>query len=67
MPSRWAFYATAGFIAHQLPVGITGLVIAAVFAATMSTVDSGIHNMSTAIVTDFYGRLKPQRTDDIHP
>ena len=51
------------FVAHQLPAGITGLVIAAVFAATMSTVDSGIHSMSTTIVTDFYRRTRPQSTD----
>lgn len=51
------------FVAYQLPAGITGLVIAAVFAATMSTVDSGIHSMSTVLVTDFYKRLKPQSQD----
>ena len=51
------------FMAYQLPSGITGLVIAALFAATMSTVDSGIHSMSTALVTDFYGRWKPSSKD----
>ena len=51
------------FMAYQLPPGITGLVIAALFAATMSTVDSGIHSMSTALVNDFYGRWKPTSTD----
>ena len=51
------------FMAHQMPPGITGLVIAAVFAATMSTVDSGIHSMSTALVSDFYERWKPNSAD----
>ena len=51
------------FMAYQLPPGLAGLVIAAIFAATMSTVDSGIHSMSTAIVNDFHGRLRPAASD----
>ena len=40
------------YIVHALPVGVSGLLIAAVFAAAMSTLDSGIHSMSTMIVVD---------------
>ncbi len=46
------------FIAQQLPNGIVGLVIAGLFAAAMSTVDSSLNSISTAITTDFYRRFK---------
>ena len=40
------------YIVHALPVGASGLLIAGVFAASMSTLDSGIHSISTVIVVD---------------
>jgi len=52
------------FIAQQLPVGIAGIVIAGLFAATMSTVDSGMHSIATAVVTDFYRRFRPNASDE---
>ena len=51
------------FIAQQLPPGVMGIVIAALFAASMSTIDSSLNSISTAITTDFYRRFRPQ-TDD---
>ena len=51
------------FIAQQLPDGIVGLVIAGLFAASMSTVDSGLNSTSTVIVTDFYYRIKHTDND----
>lgn len=51
------------FIAQQLPVGIAGLLIAAVFAASMSTLDSSMNSVSAALVTDFYGRFRPLSSD----
>ncbi len=51
------------FISQQLPSGITGIVIAALFAASMSTLDSSLNSVSTVIVTDFYGRFRPDSTD----
>lgn len=44
------------FIVHQLPAGLAGLVIAAVFAATMSSLDSSMNSVSASCVTDFYRR-----------
>jgi Na+/proline symporter len=41
------------YIIHALPAGYSGLIIAAIFAAAMSTVDSGIHSMSTLMLVDF--------------
>ncbi len=46
------------YIIHALPAGFSGLVIAAIFAAAMSTVDSGIHSMSTLILVDFIQPLR---------
>ena len=46
------------YIIHALPAGLSGLLIAAVFAAAMSTVDSGIHSNATLILTDFVHPLK---------
>jgi len=51
------------FIAQQLPAGVVGLVIAGLFAASMSTLDSSLNSISTAIVTDFYRRFKPAADD----
>ncbi|MCB1194800.1 sodium/solute symporter [bacterium] len=48
------------YIIHNLPDGISGLLIAAIFAAAMSSMDSGIHSMSTVIVHDFIHTLNPQ-------
>ena len=43
------------FIAHVLPTGLSGLLIAAIFAAAMSSMDSGINSMATVVVNDFMG------------
>lgn len=51
------------FIAQQLPAGIAGLLIAAVFAASMSTLDSSLNSVSAALVTDFYVRFRPSAPD----
>lgn len=47
------------FIVNELPAGIAGLLIAAIFAATMSTLSSNINSASTAITCDFIIRLCP--------
>jgi solute:Na+ symporter, SSS family len=44
------------FIAHQLPTGLTGLLIAAVFAAAMSSVDSSLNSSATLVLCDIYKR-----------
>ena len=51
------------YIIHALPAGISGLIIAAIFAAAMSTVDSGIHSMSTLILVDFVQPLRRTALD----
>ncbi len=46
------------YIINELPNGVSGLLIAAIFAAAMSSIDSGIHSMSTVIVNDFVQSLR---------
>lgn len=42
------------FIISGLPQGISGLLIAAIFAASMSSLDSSMNSVSTVLTTDFY-------------
>ena len=51
------------FIVQQLPVGVAGLLIAGIFAAAMSSVDSSMNSVAMAIVTDFYRRFTPGSTE----
>ena len=48
------------FMMSQLPAGLAGLLIAAVFAATMSTIASNINSISTAFTVDLWGKMKKQ-------
>jgi SSS family solute:Na+ symporter len=41
------------YIIHHLPQGISGLLITAVFAAAMSSMDSGINSIATVLINDF--------------
>ncbi|HUG92312.1 MAG TPA: sodium:solute symporter [Planctomycetaceae bacterium] len=43
----------ASFVVNQLPVGLVGLALAAVFAAAMSTLSSSLNSSASAVVNDF--------------
>ncbi|MCA9116309.1 MAG: sodium/solute symporter [Planctomycetaceae bacterium] len=47
------------FISIYLPAGLRGMVVAALFAAAMSTIDSGANSVSTIVTVDFFRRLRP--------
>jgi SSS family solute:Na+ symporter len=52
------------FIVHELPQGVTGLIIAAIFAAAMSSIDSSLNSSATVVREDIYGRyINPNPTD----
>ena len=51
------------FMMSQLPQGLAGLLIAAIFAATMSTISANINSVSTAFSIDFWKRFRPQDDD----
>ena len=51
------------FIARELPTGLSGLVLAAVAAATMSTLSANLNSAASAFTTDFYRRLWKGRNE----
>ena len=55
------------FITHQLPIGISGLVVAALFAAAMSSIDSGVNSITAVFMVDFLDRYhRPPESDEQH-
>ncbi len=51
------------FIARELPIGISGLVVAGIFAAAQSTVSTSMNSISTVVVTDFVKRFSLLKTE----
>ena len=45
------------FIATEMPLGLRGMMIAAILAAAMSSIDSGLNSSVTALITDFFKRF----------
>ncbi|HEX3143356.1 MAG TPA: sodium:solute symporter [Pyrinomonadaceae bacterium] len=53
------------FIVQRLPHGISGLVIAAIFAAAMSNLSGSLNSLSSSTVLDFYKPLlRPNASDE---
>ncbi|MBN1482372.1 sodium:solute symporter [candidate division KSB1 bacterium] len=52
------------YIATQLPIGLKGLIIAAILAAAMSTVDSALNCSATVLLLDFYQRYFNPRVSE---
>ncbi len=51
------------FIMTELPIGVTGLIISALIAAAISSLDSDLNCLSAVLTEDFYGKLKKNATD----
>lgn len=51
------------FIGQNLPAGISGIIIAGIFAASMSSVDSSIHSSTTVLMRDFLDRRVESKTE----
>lgn len=47
----------ASFIAYQLPVGVTGILLAAIYAASQSTLSTGLNSVATSWTLDIQARL----------
>jgi len=70
----WAFYQGrsfersdeifARFIVEELPVGLTGLLIAGVFAAAMSSLSSSINSLASVTAYDFWAPATGRQTDE---
>ncbi len=54
------------FVVAELPVGMAGLVISGLFAASMSSLDSSMNSISTAYVTDFHKSIWPNLKDQTY-
>lgn len=54
------------FILDNLPPVVLGLVIAAIFAAAMSSIDSTLNALSAATIVDFYRRWLHPRCSEAH-
>lgn len=52
------------FIVNELPVGITGLLIASIFAAGMSTVSTSYNSSATVFLTDYYQKYFKRTASD---
>src|SRR5687767_1580454 len=59
-------YVFPTFITTYMPIGVVGLLIAAIFAAAMSTIAAELAALSTATVIDFYRRFVRPVADDRH-
>ena len=59
-------YVFPTFITTHMPIGLVGLLIAAIFAAAMSTISAELASLSTATVIDFYRRFARPDADDRH-
>ncbi|MBM3860792.1 MAG: sodium/solute symporter [Verrucomicrobia bacterium] len=52
------------FIGKHLPAGVTGLVVAAIFAAAMSTLSTSLNSSATLMMSDWYRRfIRPDATE----
>jgi Na+/proline symporter len=59
-------YVFPTFILSHLPVGLVGLILAAIFAAAMSSIAAELNALSTATVMDFYRRYVRTEAPDAH-
>jgi len=73
----WVYYGTAGvlpeglagdkvfpyFIMTVVPVGVTGLIVAALFSAAMSSLNSDLNCLAAVGVEDYYRRFSKNATD----
>jgi len=51
------------FIINELPVGVVGLIVSALIAAAISSLDSDINCLSAVLTEDFYAKIRKNTTD----
>lgn len=59
-------YIFLSFVTRYMPVGIVGLIMAAIFAAAMSTISAEINSLATVSVVDVYKRYMRKDRADRH-
>jgi SSS family transporter len=59
-------YVFPAFVVRYMPAGVVGLIIAAIFAAAMSSISAELNALATATTIDFYRRHYKPEADDRH-
>jgi Na+/proline symporter len=59
-------YVFPTFVLENMPMGLIGLIIAAIFAAAMSSISAELNALATATTIDFYRRLYQPDASDGH-
>ncbi len=54
------------FILKYIPIGLVGLIVAGIFAAAMSSIDSELNALTTVSIVDWYKRLRPDDPGETH-
>lgn len=54
----------AHFIVNHVPPGASGLLVAAIFSAAMSSIDSALHSLATCMTVDFYDRYSKSKNSE---
>jgi Na+/proline symporter len=54
------------FVTRHLPAGLVGLILAAIFAAAMSTISAEVNSLATVSVVDIYRRFVHREGTDSH-
>ncbi len=49
------------FIVHGLPMGVSGLIVAALLAAAMSSLSSGLNSICSVVISDFIDRFRKHK------
>ena len=65
-PSADVNYVFPTFVTTRMPIGLVGLMIAAIFAAAMSSIAAELNSLATATVIDVYQRLMVPTATDAH-
>lgn len=59
-------YVFPTFVTKHMPIGLVGIIIAAIFAAAMSTIAAELNSLATSSVIDIYRRHLKPAADDAH-
>ena len=59
-------YVFPTFVTTQIPMGLAGLIVAAILVAAMSASSAELSSLATASVIDFYKRFGPKDANDAH-
>ena len=54
----------ASFIVYQLPIGVSGILIAAIYAASQSTLSTGLNSVATSCVLDIQDSFNRQISEE---